>query len=250
MSRPDPAPPPLPDEEYGPPAEASVDLTHVSADMLRGWPSAPQPPPLPPSAPQPPQPPPLPPSEPAYTYRSDVPPPLPYSEQRVPPMGGPMGGTSELQHALDNVDADGERRRRHSRREGAEGRSDRRSKRRSHKAGDVVGFDDGAAAGSSAAHAGMGGDAGAGALGFSAASKMPSMHRPLDVIREEHKAIKARLREYEIAFEAENGRKPRKRRDWTPVIYEYEQYASLREEEKAAVLASQVGPSPSGTRDA
>ena len=76
------------------------------------------------------------------------------------------------------------------------------------------------------------------------------IHRDVSVIRAEHKAVKARLREYEIAFEAEHGVKPRKRRDWAPVIDEYERYSQLREEEKAAIMASQVEPSPSGTRDA
>ena len=66
----------------------------------------------------------------------------------------------------------------------------------------------------------------------------------------EHEAVKARLRDYEVAFEREHGTKPRKRRDWAPVIDEYERYASLREEEKAAVLAASVEPSPGGTRDA
>ena len=45
-------------------------------------------------------------------------------------------------------------------------------------------------------------------------------------------------------------RKPRKRKDWEPVIEIYEKYANLREEEKAAVAAQQAEPRPSGTRDA
>lgn len=53
-------------------------------------------------------------------------------------------------------------------------------------------------------------------------------------IRNEHKAIKKKLREYEIEFEAQHGRKPKKKKDWQPVIVEYERYAVLREAEQMA----------------
>ena len=81
-------------------------------------------------------------------------------------------------------------------------------------------------------------------------SAMVRVHRDIAVIRAEHKAVKARLREYEIDYEREHGAKPRKRRDWGPVIDEYEQYSKLRDEEKAAIISANVEPSPSGTRDA
>ena len=58
-------------------------------------------------------------------------------------------------------------------------------------------------------------------------------------IRAEHKAIKGRLREYEIAFEERHGRKPRKKKDWAPVFSDFERYASLRETEKV-VLAQEL----------
>ena len=66
---------------------------------------------------------------------------------------------------------------------------------------------------------------------------MTRIHRDVAEIRREHKAVKAKLREYEVAFEAQHGRKPRKRKDWEPVIDDYEKYAALREEEKAAQMA-------------
>ena len=55
-------------------------------------------------------------------------------------------------------------------------------------------------------------------------------------IRAEHKRVKSRLREYELAFEQQHGRKPRKKKDWQPVFEEYERYAALREAEKLAQL--------------
>ena len=55
-----------------------------------------------------------------------------------------------------------------------------------------------------------------------------------NAIRNEHKAIKARLREYELEFEAQHGRKPKKKKEWQPVIVEYERYAVLREAEQMA----------------
>ena len=39
----------------------------------------------------------------------------------------------------------------------------------------------------------------------------------VESIRAEHKSIKARLREYEMAFEQQHGRKPRKKKDWARV---------------------------------
>ena len=45
----------------------------------------------------------------------------------------------------------------------------------------------------------------------------------------ESKAIKAKLREYEIAFEAREGRKPRKKAEWGDMWPDYERYASLRQ---------------------
>lgn len=45
----------------------------------------------------------------------------------------------------------------------------------------------------------------------------------------EHKAIKAKLREYEVAFEAREGRKPRKRDEWGDMWPDYERYAALRQ---------------------
>ena len=55
-----------------------------------------------------------------------------------------------------------------------------------------------------------------------------------DAIRAEHKRIKARLREYEVSYEAEHGQRPRKKKEWQPVIVEYERYAVLREAEQLA----------------
>jgi len=44
----------------------------------------------------------------------------------------------------------------------------------------------------------------------------------------EHREVKAKLREYEIAFESRNGFKPRKRTEWGDMWPEYERYAALR----------------------
>ena len=78
---------------------------------------------------------------------------------------------------------------------------------------------------------------GAGAVVETSSGGMTRIHRDVAEIRREHKAVKAKLREYEVAFEAQHGRKPRKRKDWEPVIDDYEKYAALREEEKAAQMA-------------
>ena len=59
----------------------------------------------------------------------------------------------------------------------------------------------------------------------------------LEAIRNEHKAIKLRLREYEAAFEQRHGRKPRKKKDWAQVYHDYERYEALREAEKIAKQA-------------
>ena len=56
----------------------------------------------------------------------------------------------------------------------------------------------------------------------------------VEQISKEHRSIKARLREYEAAFEERHGRKPRKKKDWAPVYVDYERYAALREAEKQA----------------
>ena len=76
-----------------------------------------------------------------------------------------------------------------------------------------------------------------GAVASGSAVAAGGSHRSVEEIRAEHKEVKARLRDYEIDFEEQYGRKPRKRRDWGPVIEEYELYATLREEEKAALAA-------------
>lgn len=60
----------------------------------------------------------------------------------------------------------------------------------------------------------------------------------LAAIRQEHKAIKARLRAFELEFEAEHGRKPRKKRDWQPVLADYDRYDALRKAEAEAVAAA------------
>ena len=67
----------------------------------------------------------------------------------------------------------------------------------------------------------------------------------IDEIRTEHRSIKARLREYEAAFEERHGRKPRKKKDWAPVYVDYERYAALREAEKQAKEASAEADPPS-----
>jgi len=54
----------------------------------------------------------------------------------------------------------------------------------------------------------------------------------------DHKTVKARLREYEIAYEQREGRKPRKRAEWGEMWHEYERYAALR---KMASSKSQEG---------
>ena len=55
-----------------------------------------------------------------------------------------------------------------------------------------------------------------------------------EAIRTEHKRIKGELRQYEVAFEAQHGHRPRKKKEWQPVIQEYERYAVLREAEQLA----------------
>ena len=44
-----------------------------------------------------------------------------------------------------------------------------------------------------------------------------------------HKAIKARLREYEVAFKEQHGRPPHKQRDWGPVWELFQEYQGLRQ---------------------
>jgi len=55
---------------------------------------------------------------------------------------------------------------------------------------------------------------------------------------QDHKAIKARLREYEIAYEAREGRKPRKRGEWGDMWPDYEKYAQLRKKLAQSELTS------------
>ena len=265
-----PADPPAPPDQG---AGADVEMAHLPVNTmprelssvnetdLAGWPSAPQPPPHQPinqraSSYPPPlpaseiAPPPLPPSEVTLplphqpvnqSSRNGIDPMRPPSLPPLPPLPlAPAGARivgvrpPPLAHGESSEEAAEGRRQRHSRRDG----SVRTSKRRSHRAGDVVDYEAAPAPGAGAS------------TSLSAAAKMHSMHRDVNTIRAEHRAVKAVLRDYEVAFEAENGRRPRKRRDWAPVITEYEQYASLREEEKAAMMAGQIGPSTSGTRDA
>jgi len=52
----------------------------------------------------------------------------------------------------------------------------------------------------------------------------------------EHKEIKARLRQYELDFEARQGFKPRKRDEWGKMWPDYEKYVLLR---KAAIEAKE-----------
>jgi len=51
-------------------------------------------------------------------------------------------------------------------------------------------------------------------------------------------ASEARLRAFELEFEAEHGRKPRKKRDWQPVLADYNRYDALRKAEAEAVAAA------------
>eukprot|EP01052_Picozoa_sp_SAG31_P028374 SAG31_NODE_2733_length_5173_cov_2.072724_1_plen_985_part_00 len=76
-----------------------------------------------------------------------------------------------------------------------------------------------------------------------AAKEVAQIHREVSVINAERTAVKTRLREYEIAFEAKHGVKPRQRLDWAPVIDEYERCSQLHEEEKAAIMASKFSGS-------
>jgi len=50
----------------------------------------------------------------------------------------------------------------------------------------------------------------------------------------DHKESKARLRQYEIEYEAKHGKKPRNRPVWGEMWPEYEKYAQLREMRKTA----------------
>ena len=59
----------------------------------------------------------------------------------------------------------------------------------------------------------------------------------------EHREVKAKLREYEIAFESRNGFKPRKRTEWGDMWPEYERYAALRK------MASDKRDSEGGSPD-
>lgn len=59
----------------------------------------------------------------------------------------------------------------------------------------------------------------------------------------EHKEVKARLREYEVAFVAREGRKPKKRTEWGEMWPDYQRYAALRKmlvdkQESGATIAS------------
>ena len=60
----------------------------------------------------------------------------------------------------------------------------------------------------------------------------------------DHKAVKARLREYELNYEAREGRKPRKRAEWGEMWPEYERYAALRK--MASQTKMTAGGSSSG----
>lgn len=59
----------------------------------------------------------------------------------------------------------------------------------------------------------------------------------------EHKEVKARLRKYELDFEARQGFKPRKRDEWGKMWPEYEKYVVLR---KAANEAREKKGEPGG----
>lgn len=54
----------------------------------------------------------------------------------------------------------------------------------------------------------------------------------------DHKAVKAKLREYEQTYEAQHGVKPRKRSEWGEMWPEYERYAVLRKMASDKKLAS------------
>ena len=69
-----------------------------------------------------------------------------------------------------------------------------------------------------------------------AASIAAEHNKSLESIRAEHMQIKAQLRDYELAFQAEHGRRPRKKKDWHPVFQEYERYAALREAERLLMM--------------
>lgn len=60
----------------------------------------------------------------------------------------------------------------------------------------------------------------------------------------DHKEVKARLREYEIAFEQREGRKPRKRAEWGDMWPEYERYAALRKLASSSKLLVPPEPEP------
>ena len=52
--------------------------------------------------------------------------------------------------------------------------------------------------------------------------------RPVNRAVKEHRAVKARLKQFEITFEGQHGRKPRARSEWGEMWPEYERYALLR----------------------
>lgn len=71
---------------------------------------------------------------------------------------------------------------------------------------------------------------------LSAASAAYADHKgDARAIHDEYKRLRAWLREYEHQFEVRHGRRPRKKREWEPVLEQYERYEALREAQRMAI---------------
>ena len=69
---------------------------------------------------------------------------------------------------------------------------------------------------------------------------LPTRNGPIN----EHHATKARLREYEEAYAAEHGHKPRRAEHWGEAWQDYERYAVLRHELERRRVQQGVAPPP------
>ena len=65
-------------------------------------------------------------------------------------------------------------------------------------------------------------------LGVAAAEASEISPQQIAELKKVSKAIKSRLREYEMAFKQQHGRLPQKQRDWTPVWEPFQKYQGLR----------------------
>ena len=73
---------------------------------------------------------------------------------------------------------------------------------------------------------------------FTVESKIDKVGVTTDDPEADHKAVKAKLRDYEIEYEKKHGVKPRRRSEWGEMWSEYERYAVLRKMASDRQIAS------------